>query len=82
MGALLDLLRENEAAVRAMPNFFQIHLQHASSQLKILDPEHGGGGAHQVRCSRSGQVNVVIAGMDKNLQQQGLVWCKRAPGGA
>ena len=41
MRALLDLLRENEAAVSTMAHFFQILLQHASSHLKILDPEHG-----------------------------------------
>ena len=41
MRALLDLLRENEAAVNTMPHFFQIHLQHAGAHLKILDPEHG-----------------------------------------
>ena len=41
MRALLDLLRENEAAVSTMPRLFQLHLQNASSHLKILDPEHG-----------------------------------------
>ena len=41
MRALLDLLREDEAAVNTMPFLFQTVLQHASSHLKILDPEHG-----------------------------------------
>ena len=41
MRALLDLLRENEAAVNTIPLLFQTMLQRASSQLKILDPEHG-----------------------------------------
>ena len=41
MRALLDLLRENEAAVKTMPILFQTVIQHATAHLKILDPEHG-----------------------------------------
>ena len=40
MRALLDILRDNEAAVHRWSKS-QLFLQHASSQLKILDPEHG-----------------------------------------
>jgi hypothetical protein len=39
--ALLDLLRENEAAVKTMLRVCQSVLQLAISHLKILDPEHG-----------------------------------------
>ena len=41
MRALLDLLRENEAAVKTMPPLLQNVLQSATFHLKILDPEHG-----------------------------------------
>jgi len=39
--ALLDLLRENEAAAKSMLRLCQEILQIATFQLKILDPEHG-----------------------------------------
>jgi len=39
--ALLDLLRENEAAVNTMLHFCRSVLQYVSSDLKILDSEHG-----------------------------------------
>ena len=41
MRALLDLLRENEAAAKTILPLRQIFLQDASFHLKILDPEHG-----------------------------------------
>ena len=41
MRALLDLMRENEAAVKTMLSLRQNVLQNASFHLKILDPEHG-----------------------------------------
>ena len=41
MRALLDLMRENEAAVLAMSGRCQAVLRHASENLKILDPVHG-----------------------------------------
>ena len=42
MRALLDLLRDNEAAVKNMLLLSrQMILQDASRLLKILDPEHG-----------------------------------------
>ena len=41
MRALLDLMRENEAAVLAMSGRCQPLLCRASEILKILDPEHG-----------------------------------------
>ena len=42
MRALLDLLRNNEAAVETtLFCSYQTILQHASSDLKILDPEVG-----------------------------------------
>ena len=39
--ALLDLMRENEAAVKDMSGRCQTVLRFASMNLKILDPEHG-----------------------------------------
>jgi len=39
--ALLDLLRENEAAVQNVPANCAAVLQHASEDLTILDPEVG-----------------------------------------
>jgi hypothetical protein len=39
--ALLDLMRENKAAVQDMSNQCQTLLHNASLRLKILDPEHG-----------------------------------------
>ena len=39
MRALLDLLRENEAALKFRSA--ECALQNASCHLKILDPEHG-----------------------------------------
>ena len=41
MRALLDLLRENEAAVQDMQALCQELLQEASVRLKILDPTLG-----------------------------------------
>ena len=41
MRALLDLMRENEAAVENMASGCKEHLVRASSDLKILDPEVG-----------------------------------------
>ena len=41
MRALLDLLRDNEAVTEHHVSEWQFILQHASSHLKILDPEHG-----------------------------------------
>ena len=41
MRALLDLLRENEAAVKTMLSLRQAVLREAISYLRILDPEHG-----------------------------------------
>ena len=41
MRALLDLMRDNEAAVQAISNHCQDLLLAASTHLKILDPEHG-----------------------------------------
>ena len=41
MRALLDLLRDNEAAVQDVSGRCQILLSHASVHLKILDPEYG-----------------------------------------
>ena len=41
MRALLDLMRDNEAAVQDRSGGFQTFLRHASVRLKILDPEHG-----------------------------------------
>ena len=41
MRALLDLMRENEAAVKTMLRLRQNVLRDASRHLKILDPEHG-----------------------------------------
>ena len=41
MRALLDLLRENEAAVKTMLRLCQSVLQNATSHLKVLDPKHG-----------------------------------------
>jgi hypothetical protein len=39
--ALLDLMRENEAAVKTMLRLCQDVLREARSHLKILDPVHG-----------------------------------------
>ena len=39
--ALLDLLRENEAAVKPVLRLREHVLQNASFYLKVLDPEHG-----------------------------------------
>jgi len=39
--ALLDLLRDNEAAAKAMLCLRQDILHNATFHLKILDPEHG-----------------------------------------
>jgi hypothetical protein len=39
--ALLDLMRENEAAVQSMAALCQQVLEESSSTLKILDPEVG-----------------------------------------
>jgi len=39
--ALLDILHENEAAVKSKHCLYQRVLQNASSHIKILDPEHG-----------------------------------------
>ena len=39
--ALLDLLRENEAAAKSMLYLRRDILQKACFHLKILDPEHG-----------------------------------------
>ena len=41
MRALLDLLRENEAAVQTMLRLCQNVLQDASSHLNILNPKRG-----------------------------------------
>jgi len=41
--ALLDLIRENEAAVKDISTHCRAVLQEASVHLKILDPEHGEG---------------------------------------
>ena len=41
MRALLDLMRDNEAAVQAISNHCQELLRAASRHFKILDPEHG-----------------------------------------
>ena len=41
MRALLDLIRENEAAVQSMAIASQTALEHAFSCLKVLDPEVG-----------------------------------------
>ena len=41
MRALLDLLRENEAAVNTMLRLCRSVLQYVSAHLKILDPKHG-----------------------------------------
>ena len=41
MRAVLDLMRENGAAVQASLVHCESLLQHASKQLKILDPELG-----------------------------------------
>ena len=41
MRALLDLMRENEAAVKDIPTQCRAVLQQASVHLKMLDPEHG-----------------------------------------
>ena len=41
MRALLDLLRENEAAVKPILRLRENVLLTASRRLKILDPEHG-----------------------------------------
>ena len=41
MRALLDLMRDNEAAVQAISNHCHDLLLAASKHLKILDPEHG-----------------------------------------
>ena len=41
MRALLDLLRENEAAVHTMLRLCQNVLQNASFHLKILNPKRG-----------------------------------------
>jgi hypothetical protein len=38
---MLDLMRDNEAAVLAMSNQFRKMLLNACQYLKILDPEHG-----------------------------------------
>ena len=40
---MLDLMRENEASVQKLAAGFQQVLEHASSSLKILDPEVGEG---------------------------------------
>ena len=40
MRALLDLLRDNEAAEHEVSDW-QLTLQYATLHLKILDPEHG-----------------------------------------
>ena len=40
MRALLDLLRDNEAAEHLLPELASV-LNDASLHLKILDPEHG-----------------------------------------
>ena len=42
MRALLDLIRDNEAAVQDLSSHCQKLLRDASEFLKILDPEHGG----------------------------------------
>jgi len=39
--ALLDLMRENEAAVKDVSSQCRALLGYASVHLKILDPEHG-----------------------------------------
>ena len=41
MRSLLDLMRENEAAVQDMSPQCQELLHNASADLKLLDPEHG-----------------------------------------
>ena len=41
MRALFDLVRDNEAVTEHQVYEWQFILQHASSHLKILDPEHG-----------------------------------------
>ena len=41
MRALLDLMRDNEAAVQDLSDRCQILLHRAIADLKILDPEHG-----------------------------------------
>ena len=41
MRALLDLMRDNVAAVQDLSDFCQELLRKASVRLKILDPEHG-----------------------------------------
>ena len=41
MRALLDLMRENEAAVNSLLRVRQNVLKDASLRLRILDPEHG-----------------------------------------
>ena len=41
MRALLDLMRENEAAVQDTAGQYQQLLHQSSVHLKILDPEHG-----------------------------------------
>ena len=41
MRALLDLMRENKAAVQAMSDQYQSFLHNASVRLKILSPENG-----------------------------------------
>ena len=44
MRALLDLMRENEAAVKDVSAQCRQLLGTASRHLKILDPQHGGEG--------------------------------------
>ena len=41
MRALLDLMRDNEAAVQDVSDPCQELLRNAPAELKILDPEHG-----------------------------------------
>ena len=41
MHALLDLMRENKAAVQDMSDQYQTFLHSASVRLKILHPENG-----------------------------------------
>ena len=41
MRALLDLLRDNEAAMQDLSDGCQTLLRVAGRELKILDPEHG-----------------------------------------
>jgi len=56
-----------------------LSIRSAECQFSPPDSRSGawGGGAGQVRGSRSGKINEVIAGIDRNRQpQQGLVWCK------